>query len=447
MERFEIRHSGDAEWQAAESIVAKLREAGHESYIVGGAVRDMLLGRRPKDIDVATSATPDAVQSVFPGSGLVGAKFGVVLVKEEGAIFEVATFRKDGEYGDGRHPDSVEFCGAREDAFRRDFTINALLYDPVCGEVVDHVGGIVDLRSGIIRAVGNADQRFAEDHLRMLRAVRFAVRYGFEIETGTAHAICANVGSLKAISPERIAMELNSVFTGRNPGDAMHLMSDLGIMSILLPEVELMHGVEQPPDWHPEGDVFIHTAMAMNKLVAPSETLAWSVLLHDVGKPDTFKVDETGRIRFHDHAPVGASIAGRILRQLKMPNEMIEDVEEVIRIHNTLHYTKDMRKSTLRKIIGAKHFPHSIELNRVDSMSSAQITEGFVHMIDSIIAQNGMLKMPSPFVTGGDLIDMGYKPGPVFGRVLREVYDQQLDGSIVDRETALEALKNAMSNL
>jgi len=439
MEKTHIALNSDCpQWKVAVKIVAKLRDAGHEAHIVGGAVRDALLGRKPKDVDVATSAHPDQVISVFNGGNLVGASFGVVIVEEDGEKIEIATFRKDGEYDDGRHPVSVEFCGAETDALRRDFTINALFYDPVAEEVTDYVGGMDDLRSGVIRSVGDPFKRFSEDHLRMLRAVRFSMRYGFTIDRHTVEAI-RSYGPcfLKRIPAERIAMELDAIFRGNYAGTAMHLMSILGILRAILPEVEEMRGVEQPPDWHPEGDVFIHTALAMGKLVAPSSVLAWSVLLHDVGKPATFSTDADGRIRFCGHEDVGAEIAGRILARLKFPNETIQAVQEVIAMHNKLHYTGEMKKSTLRKIIGGDHFPAMIELNRVDSMSSAKITEGYVHMLDFIIGQDNVLKLPKPFITGRDLINSGYEPGPVFKRVLGKVYDKQLDGDIADAEAAM----------
>jgi putative nucleotidyltransferase with HDIG domain len=423
--------------QAAKEIVMILRSEGHGAFIVGGAVRDMLLGREPKDVDVATSALPDDVARLFPDSKRVGESFGVALVEILGAKIEVATFRKDGQYSDGRRPDSVEFCGREEDAKRRDFTINAIFFDPIAEKFVDDVGGLQDLHDGIIKTVGNAHDRFQEDFLRMLRAVRFAARLDFKLDAETALAISLHAAESLSIAPERVRQELSRMFTGPHPSKALWMLHQVGLLQHLLPEVDAFFGVQQPPDWHPEGDVFIHTGMVLDRLAAPSETLAWAALLHDVGKPATFMIDETGRIRFNGHDEVGAKIAGDVMARLKFPNDVMSDVMEIIGLHNKMHYCADMRKSTIRKIVGNPLFPVMIELNRADSMSSAQITDGYVHFLDFIIAQDGVLKLPEPLINGRDLIGMGMVPGPHFGAILKRVYDAQLNGDIGDRESAL----------
>ncbi len=416
--------------QAAEEILKKLRAAGHQAYFAGGCVRDMLLDREPKDYDVATSATPDRVIEQFPGSLEVGAKFGVVVVP---SAIEVATFRNDGGYSDGRRPDTVSFTSdPREDAQRRDFTINGMFYDPVEHKTLDYVGGEADLRAGIIRAIGDPECRFQEDRLRLLRAVRFAARFGFRIDENTWAALLRMHASIREVSAERLRDELTMILTEGGARRGFELMDDSGLLAVLLPEIAAMKGVEQPPEFHPEGDVWIHTRMMLDGLRQPSLTLAWGVLLHDVGKPPTFRPPQRAgdRIRFHDHAAVGARMAADICAKLRFSGRDRDRVVALVENHLRFIDVPRMKPATLKRFLRLDGFEEHLELHRLDCVSS----HGKLDTYDSLrelLANLGPEEIkPAPLLSGYDLIALGYQPGPSFQEILREVEDAHLEGTL-----------------
>ena len=416
--------------------MVRLRAAGHSAWFVGGCVRDLLLGREPKDYDVATSAPPEEVLRLFPRAGQVGAHFGVVMVHEGSAYVEVATFRSDLEYRDGRRPESVRFeRDPREDAIRRDFTINALMLDPSTGEVLDFVGGRQDLQARIMRAIGDPERRFREDHLRLLRAVRFAARLGFEIEPATFEAIRALAPAIRRVSAERVRDELARILTEGGPRRGFELLDDAGLLREILPEVAAMKGVEQPPEFHPEGDVWIHTLMMLEGMRNPSLELALGVLLHDVGKPATFRIAE--RIRFDGHVEKGVELARALMGRLKFANSVIESAEGLIANHMKFKDVPRMRESRLKRFIRMPGFEDHMELHRLDCISSHGSLENydFVRRKQSETPPEQL--KPNPLITGKDLIAAGYKPGPMFGVVLGEIEDAQLEGAIATRDEAM----------
>jgi putative nucleotidyltransferase with HDIG domain len=427
----------------AVSIIRRLREAGHTAYLTGGCVRDLLLGRAAKDFDVATSARPDELLRLFPGSGQVGAHFGVVLVHEAGEQVEVATFRSDLEYLDGRHPDGVHFeTDPRQDALRRDFTINALLLDPVGGEVLDFVYGRADLDSKLIRAIGDPERRFREDHLRLLRAVRFATRLGFEIEADTFAAIRRLAPSIQSVSAERVRDEITRILTEGGARRGMELLDATGLLQEVLPEVAALKGVQQPPEFHPEGDVWTHTLIMLDGLQEPSVTLALGVLLHDIGKPPTFRIAE--RIRFDGHVERGIEIAHALLTRLRFPHQVTEGVEALIANHMKFMEVPRMRESTLKRFMRQPDFEEHMKLHRLDCLSSHGGLENyeFVRQKQQEVPPEQL--KPAPLLTGRELIAAGYQPGPKFGVVLSEIEDAQLEGRI---STAAEALEMARKRL
>jgi putative nucleotidyltransferase with HDIG domain len=427
----------------AVSITRRLREAGHAAYLTGGCVRDLLLGRTPKDFDVATSAQPDELLRLFPGADQVGAHFGVVLVHREGAQAEVATFRSDLEYRDGRHPDGVRFeTDPRQDVLRRDFTINALLLDPERDEVLDFVGGRADLDAQLIRAIGDPERRFREDHLRLLRAVRFAARLGFAIETQTFGAIQRLAPSIQSVSAERIREEIARILTEGGARRGFELLDSTGLLREVLPEVAALKGVRQPPEFHPEGDVWTHTLIMLDGLREPSVTLALGVLLHDVGKPATFRVAE--RIRFDGHVEKGIEVAHSLLTRLRFPHHVIEGVEALIANHMKFMEVPRMRESTLKRFMRQPDFDLHMELHRLDCLSSHGGLENYEFVERKQREMPPEQLKPAPLLTGRELIAAGYRPGPKFGIVLREVEDAQLDGRI---STAAEALAMAREKL
>jgi poly(A) polymerase len=403
---------------------------------VGGCVRDLLLGRQPKDYDVATSAPPEEVLRLFPRSGQVGAHFGVVLVHEGSACVEVATFRSDLEYRDGRRPAGVRFeIDPREDAIRRDFTINALMMDPFTGEVLDFTDGRRDLEAGIIRAIGEPQRRFREDHLRLLRAVRFAARLGFEIEPATFDAMRTLALAIHRVSAERVRVELARILTEGGPRRGFELLDASGLLQEILPEVAAMKGVEQPPEFHPEGDVWTHTLMMLEGMRNPSVELALGVLLHDVGKPATFRVAE--RIRFDGHVEKGVEIAHTLLNRLKFPNAVIECVEALIANHMRFKDAPRMRESRLKRFIRMPGFEEHMELHRLDCISSHGSLDNYEFVRRKQNETPPEQLKPDPLITGKDLIAAGYKPGPMFGVVLSEIEDAQLEGAIATRDEAM----------
>lgn len=432
----------------AVSIIVRLRTAGYVAYLTGGCVRDLLLGRTAKDFDVATSAQPEELLRLFPGAGQVGAHFGVVLVREDGsaaekAQVEVATFRSDLEYRDGRHPEGVNFeTDPRQDALRRDFTINALLLDPASGEVLDFVGGRADLDARLIRAIGDPERRFREDHLRLLRAVRFAARLGFEIEPETFTAIPRLAPLIHSVSAERVRDEIARILTEGGARRGFELLDATGLLPEVLPAVAALKGVEQPPEYHPEGDVWTHTMMMLDGLRTPSITLALGVLLHDIGKPATFRVAE--RIRFDGHVEKGIEIAHALLTRLRFPHQVIEGVEALIANHMKFMEVARMRESTLKRFMRQPDFEGHMELHRLDCLSSHGGLENyeFVRRKQQEVPPEQL--KPAPLLTGRELIAAGYRPGPAFGIVLSEIEDAQLEGRI---STAAEAMELARRKL
>ena len=433
------------EFRAAASAVKRLDERGFPTMIVGGAVRDMLIGLAPEDFDLVTAATPEELAEVFPGlTQLVGASFGVSLLKWEDAVFEVATAREERNYLDGRHPEQVLYSrDLRVDVERRDFTVNALMYDPLRHEVVDHVGGVADLERGVIRCVGEPERRFREDYLRMLRAVRFAGRLGFVLEPATRSALYELSPLAAQLSGERVREELTRILCSMRAAESLQLMLASGLLRAVLPEAADLSGVEQPPEFHPEGDVFEHTALMLKNMVLPTPNLAWSVLLHDIGKAGTARRDDTGRIRFFGHEQLGAEMASRILERLRFSSADRERIVSAVRNHMRFSSVREMRAAKLRRLLADDNFALELELHRLDCLSCHGKLEGFVFLIDRLRA-NDDTALPEPLIRGRDLVDAGCGPSPRFGEVLREIYELQLSGEVSDRG---EALRLALERL
>jgi len=430
----------------AAEIVKKLHSAGHSAYFVGGAVRDMILGKTPKDIDIVSSATPAENAELFPDTMEVGAAFGVMLVREQGISFEVSTYREERNYMDGRRPEYVKYSkDPKVDVSRRDFTVNGLLCDPESGEVFDYVDGIKDLQQGIIRTIGNAEIRFSEDYLRMLRAVRFATRLGFELETKTLEAIKKLAPETKKLSAERIQQELTMIFTGETPHLALDMLHETALLAALLPEVEAMRGVTQPPQYHPEGDVYVHTRLMLKSMALPNPLIAWSVLLHDVAKPLTYFVDETGRERFFGHEQKGFFMAKEIMSRFKFSNQAIDRVSRAVKNHMRFASVLEMRKDKVRRLLADDNFPLELELHRLDCMSSHALMDVFTFLLDRIVQQSGEVKLPPPLISGKDLIDLGFKPGPKFKKILKKVGDLQLKNQLKTKEAAIAYVKQKCS--
>lgn len=433
--------------KAAIQIIQKLRTAGHEALLAGGCVRDRLLGREPKDFDVATSATPQEVISLFPGALTVGAHFGVVIVRHEQEQIEVATFRTDGSYKDGRHPESVTFSTAEEDAQRRDFTVNGLFFDPINDHIIDYVGGQADMEKRVLRAIGQPSKRFEEDKLRLLRAIRFATTLGFEIDPTTWQAVCEHALAIQSVSAERIRDELIKIFMHPNRVRGFDLLVDSGLMAQVLPEILVLKGVEQPPQWHPEGDVFIHTRLMLSLLPAVvSEPLVLSVLLHDIAKPATYTVDETGRIRFNGHDKLGAEMTGEILRRLKFPNDVIEPTQVAVEHHMVFKDVKKMKKSTLKRMMARPTWSDELALHRVDCLGSNGLLDNYEFMQAKAEEFSHEPLIPPPLLNGRDLIALGWQPGKELGVLLTEVQNAQLEGLISSKEEALEWLQKRDSS-
>lgn len=434
------------------SIVSRIKNAGFEAYFAGGHVRDMLLSKNNEekksdsDIDIATSASPKQIIDLFENTHQIGKHFGVILVVEEGIPFDVTTFRTDGTYQDGRHPSKITFATAQEDAFRRDFTINGMFYDPINNTLLDYVDGQNDLKKNIICAIGDADQRFTEDYLRMLRAIRFAARLNFSIKPQTWEALCKNAAYIIRISQERIYKELTLMLTGAQPDLAIRLLHQSGILFWILPEIEALVGVEQPQEFHPEGDVFTHTLLVLSKIGhAPNPILAWAALLHDVGKPAT--MTHTDRIRFNNHHSVGANISRKILLRLKAPNAIIEPVICCIENHMSFISVQQMRVSTLKRFLARETFEIELCLHEADCNASHGSIDNVVFLQQKqqeFAAEN---TLPTAFVSGKDLIEMGVRPGPIISHLLREVYDLQLEQQIINRENALKWLHNKVAEI
>jgi tRNA nucleotidyltransferase/poly(A) polymerase len=435
--------------QVATSVVRRLRDRGHTAYFAGGCVRDALLGFRPKDIDVATDARPEQVQELFARTVPVGAKFGVIRVLENGWEFEVATFRSDGAYLDGRRPETVIFSSAEQDAQRRDFTINGMFYDPIADAVVDYVGGREDLHKKSVRAIGDAQQRFAEDRLRMLRAVRFAAALDFEIDSETWDALRQEAREIKAVSPERIRDELMKILGDTHRVRGFDLLDASGLLEQILPEIAALKGCEQPPQFHPEGDVFVHTRKMLEFLPADaSALLALSVLLHDIGKPPTQTCDPAeGRIRFNGHDEVGASMSLAIMERLHFSGAEIATVTDAVRSHMMFKDVPKMRPAKLRRFLARENFALELELHRVDCLSSHGDLENFQFLLQKEKEFENEPLIPPPLVNGNDLIALGLSPGPRFGEILEKVQTAQLEGEIRSRAEALALVQRLVGDV
>jgi poly(A) polymerase len=438
----------------SKKICAALRAAGHQAFLIGGCVRDILLKREPADYDVATDATPDEVQRIFPRSLAVGAQFGVIVVldesvKENPAQVEVATFRSDVGYSDGRHPDRVVYSKSpEEDVRRRDFTINGLLLDPETNEVFDFVEGRKDLSAHLIRAIGDPEIRFVEDKLRMVRAVRFAARFGYAIEPHTFEAIKKLAAQINQVSAERLRDELTKILTEGAARRGFELLDQTGLLAQLLPEIAAAKGVEQPPQYHPEGDVWTHTLIMLEKLKAGgSETLAWGVLLHDVGKPPTFTPPDgpAGRIRFDGHDEVGTRMAEAICRRFRFSNEETEQIAALVQNHMRFKDVLKMRPATLKRFVRMDRFGEHLELHRVDCLSSHGSLENYDYTSRFIAETPPEEVRPARLITGEDLKDMGFKPGPAFKHILEAVEDAQLEGKVSNREEAVRLVVQRFS--
>lgn len=427
---------------AARSIVERLRAKGFEALYAGGCVRDHLLGLTPHDYDVATNARPEQVEAIFPRTVPVGAQFGVILVLEQGEEIQVASFRGDGAYHDGRHPESVVFTDAEGDSRRRDFTVNGLFYDPIKEEILDFIGGREDLKARVLRAIGNPGERFAEDKLRLLRAVRFATILGFEIDPPTWSEIIAWAPEIHAVSAERIREELVKILLSPNRLRGFDLLNESGLLMQVLPEIEALKGCDQPPEFHPEGDVFVHTRLMLSML-APDASLplVLSVLFHDIGKPATRMVDETGRIRFNGHEGVSAEMTLRLLQRLRFPNEVIDAVIPTVRLHMSFKDVPNMRVATLKRMMARPTFEEELELHRVDCLASHGMLDNHATLIAKREEFGREPLIPEPLVTGHDLIALGWKPGKKFADVLQAVQTRQLEGTLTSREEAVEWVK------
>ncbi|MBI3332845.1 MAG: CCA tRNA nucleotidyltransferase [Candidatus Omnitrophica bacterium] len=431
----------NAKYRAAVGLVKRLRGARHEAFLVGGCVRDLLLGRGPKDFDIATSARPEQVVKLFRRTVPVGAQFGVLLVLKGSTPYEVATFRSDLPYKDGRHPEGVLFSTAKEDALRRDFTVNGLFFDPVKERVIDYVGGEEDLKRRLIRAIGDPVRRFQEDRLRMLRAVRFAATLDFALDPPTLKAVREAAGEITQVSAERIREELVKLFTGPRPGTGLNLLDESGLLQVILPEVVRMQGVHQPPEFHPEGDVYTHTMILLDHLRNPSAVLALGALHPDIGKPATFKV--AARIRFVGHDRVGAAMAGRILKRLRFSNAEADSIVELVGNHMRFKDVRQMRLSTLKRFMASPTFPEELKLHRADCLASHKDLTNWRFLRKKLKELPVKELRPKPLINGHDLLGLGYREGPMIGTILKAVEERQLEGTLTRREAALEWVAGA----
>ena len=437
----------DSNKAAAVKIIGKLQEEGHVAYLAGGCVRDMLRGETPKDYDIATSALPEQITSIFSKTREVGVHFGVVIVIKDNQAFDVATFRNDGSYKDGRHPEDVTFSTPEEDTARRDFTINGIFFDPISQKHIDFVDGRSDIEKKVVRAIGDPDLRFKEDHLRLLRAVRFAARFNYEIEEKTWKSIKLNASGISKISKERVRDELTKILLNENRVLGFDLLVDSGLMEHIIPEILQLKGCEQPPQFHPEGDVFVHTRLMLSLLKDnPSIELVLSVLLHDIGKPATYSFDEAAdRIRFNGHDKLGAEMSNQILRGLKFSNSIIEDVVQMVANHMTFKDVQKMRQSKLKRFMSRSTFSDEKELHRVDCLGSWGGLDNYDFLNEKMIEFANEPIIPTPLLTGKDLIEFGWAPGPNLGETLNSVQDLQLEGTLNSKEEALEWVKSNRS--
>jgi poly(A) polymerase len=432
--------------ETATAIVRRLQEAGFEAFWAGGCVRDALLGREPSDYDVATNATPDQIEATFPKTIPVGKQFGVILVVEGGHEFQVATFRAESDYKDGRRPESVRFSHAREDAIRRDFTVNGLFFDPVANQLHDWVGGEADLRAKIIRTIGSPDERFGEDHLRLLRAIRFAAQLGFNIEPQTFAAVQRHAEKIRVVSAERIRDELIRLFAPPHAARGLTLLHESGLLPHVLPELVPTLTCEQSPEWHPEGTVFNHVRLMLDHLPnpLPDESLPWAALMHDIAKPRTVSRGEDGLIHFYTHEKVGAEMAEEILQRLRFPRKQTDDVVAAVLHHMQFKDAPKMRKATLRRMLMRGTFSLELELHRLDCLGSHRRLDIYDFLCEQRAQLDEQPHLHPPLLTGEDLIGLGMKPGPALGAMLHEIRDLQLAEELKTGDEAREWVKEQL---
>jgi poly(A) polymerase len=425
------------------AIIERLRAAGFKAYLAGGCVRDRVLGVTPKDYDIATDARPEVVRRLFDQTVAVGARFGVIMVVLGDDHFEVATFRADSGYQDGRHPDAVRFGTIEDDVRRRDFTIGGMYFDPASGRVIDLVGGLRDLRAGIIRAIGDVGQRFAEDHLRMLRAIRFAARFDFTIEPATWAAMRLSAPAIAHISAERVGDELVMIMTEGGAARGVDLLADSGLAAVVMPEILDLPGCDQPANFHPEGNVWRHTRLMLSMLPRGcTETLAFGMLLHDIAKPRCFARDASGKMTYYGHTDVGAEMAAEMMRRMRRSRLVQDRVAYLVRDHLRLCMAPRMRHATLKRMVAEEGFDELLQLALTDALASSSYL-GFYHLCRRELAALGTVTERAPRLIGGDdLIAMGFAPGPAFKTILREVDDLRLDGALATREEALDYVRD-----
>ena len=433
-------------FEAASGIVKVLRSHSKKAFFAGGCVRDMILGRAPHDIDITTSATPAEIEAMFPKTIALGVSFGVITILQDGFAFETATLREEREYMDGRRPETVLYTDDEKlDVQRRDFTINGMLYDPLASEILDYVGGMEDLHRGIIRTIGDPAQRFSEDYLRILRAVRFSARFGFPIEPETEKMMAKYAEKLSLLSKERIRDEVEKMLLGPRASDAFRLMLKTGILKTVLPEIAALDGVRQDSRFHPEGDVFTHTMLMLDKMCHPTKELAWSVLLHDVGKPAAFTEDERG-IHFYSHEKIGGEMAEDILTRLRCPAALIRNVSMIVANHMKFASVDRMRRATWLKMMDSPTFASEMELNRVDCASCHCKMDGYILMLDRYLELADAPAVPPLPVNGHDLVELGIPPGKGIGDLLSLLKDEFLENRLKTREEMLEFVRKKMRN-
>jgi len=430
----------------ATRIVHTLANAGHTAYFAGGCVRDMLMGIIPHDYDVATSATPSEVQSLFPRTEAVGISYGVILVIDEGIPTEVATFRNDGYYADGRRPESVHFTTAQEDARRRDFTINGLFFNPLTGETLDYVDGRADIAGKMLRAIGEPALRFNEDKLRLLRCIRFANRFDFSVDPTTWDALQELAPQITTVSAERIREEMTRILTGPRAGHGLDLLRQSHLLGFILPEALAMVDCPQPPQWHPEGDVWTHTCLMLDSLEDPSPALAWSVLFHDIAKPLCLSFDEQGIPHHYEHEKRGADLAVEILRRLKASNALISSVHDLVLYHMQFKDVRKMKSSTLKRMMARPTYPDELCLHKSDCLSSHRKLDNYEFLLAKEDEYGSAQIAPPPLISGRDLMAIGFAPGPTMGRILDEISDLQLEGKLLTPEEALAFAKAAQGH-
>ena len=433
----------------AVKIIEILSDAGFESYIVGGAVRDLLIEKNPKEYDICTSATPNEINKIFKNSKLVGQSFGVSIVLQDKYAFEIATFREDFDYLDGRHPDKVKYTkNVEHDVKRRDFTVNGLLFDPIAHKIIDYCDGLLDLKNKIIRTIGDPFERFSEDYLRILRAIRFSNQLNFEIEKKTSIAMDELSHKVVNISIERVRDEISKILLSLSPAKGIRLLDKYHILNTFIPEILEMKNIQQPPDFHPEGDVFVHTCLVLDKLSeSTSENsieVVYGALFHDIGKPDTY--DKTDRIRFNRHEYVGANKAEKICKRLKFSNKQTELIVSLVKEHMKFGNIKNMKKSTFKKFVSMENFNDHLKLHKADCLGSHGDLSLYDFTLQKLDQLNNEPILPKPLLNGNDLIDLGIKPGPIYKSILSKIFDDQLEGNIKSRDEALIKLKEVIKN-